>query len=75
MLDIDLWLKDLGLEAEGLYAGRFKEKGINTVRDLKHREFNDDLLDSLQITIPGHRKRIKWSGNYKIFQLTDLFTC
>ena len=63
MLDIAEWLKYLGLESEGRYLERFREEGINTIRDLKGRELNDELLDSLEIMIPGHRKRVKWSGN------------
>lgn len=64
VLDIGEWLKHLGLESEG-YLERFRAEGINTVRDLKSREFTDELLDSLEIMIPGHRKRVKWSGNFK----------
>jgi len=63
VLDIGEWLKHLGLESEGCYLERFRTEGINTIRDLKSREFTDELLDSLEIMIPGHRKRVKWSGN------------
>ena len=41
----------------------FKAEGINTVRDLKSIDFSDDLLDTLEVMIPGHRKRLNWAGN------------
>ena len=63
VLDIAEWLKYLGLESEGGYLERFRAEGINTIQDLKNREFTDELLDTLEIMVPGHRKRVKWSGN------------
>lgn len=62
VLDIGEWLRHLGLESEGRYLETFRAEGINTVRDLKCRELTDELLDSLEIMIPGHRKRVKCSG-------------
>lgn len=66
MLDIEEWLKHLGLESENYIEG-FRAEQINTIRDLKQREINEDLLDSLEIMIPGHRKRVKWAGNFSQF--------
>lgn len=62
-MDIEEWLKHLGLNSE--YLDKFREEGINTIRELKSRELTDELLDCLEIMIPGHRKRVKWSGNCK----------
>lgn len=64
VLDIAEWLKYLGLESEGGYLERFRAEGINTIQDLKNREFTDELLDSLEIMVPGHRKRVKWSATF-----------
>ena len=70
-LDIQLWLEHLGLER---YLKDFKEEGINSVKDLKTREINDDLFDTLNVNAPGHRNRIKWAGNYLPFILSKMFT-
>ena len=59
-LDIQLWLKHLGLED---YLNEFKREGILTVKDLQTRSITDDLLDALEVMIPGHRKRLKCAGN------------
>lgn len=58
-LDIALWLDQMKLEA---YLNEFKREGIHTVKDLRANEISDDLLDALEIMIPGHRKRIKSAG-------------
>ncbi|KAJ7385025.1 hypothetical protein OS493_018718 [Desmophyllum pertusum] len=63
VLDIEEWLKHLGLESENYIEG-FRAEQINTIRDLKQREINEDLLDSLEIMIPGHRKRVKWAATF-----------
>lgn len=64
VLDVADWLQHLGLDHETGYLERFRAEGINTVRDLKTREWNDDLLDSLEIMIPGHRKRVKCAATF-----------
>ena len=58
-LDIALWLHHMELEA---YTSEFKREGIHTVKDLTAHEISDDLLDALEVMIPGHRKRIKTAG-------------
>ena len=58
-LDIALWLHHMELEA---YTSEFKREGIHTVKDLRAHEISDDLLDALEVMIPGHRKRIKTAG-------------
>ncbi|XP_078367996.1 uncharacterized protein LOC144651840 [Oculina patagonica] len=61
VLDIEEWLKHLGLTE---YLDRFRAEGIKNVRDLKNVEFTEELLNSLEIMIPGHRKRVKWSATF-----------
>lgn len=41
---------------------RLRAEGIITIRDVKSIEWSDELLDSLEIMIPGHRKRVKSAG-------------
>lgn len=60
-LDIQLWLKHLGLED---YLNEFKREGILTVKDLQTRSITDDLLDALEVMIPGHRKRLKCAVSF-----------
>ena len=58
-LDIALWLNHMELDP---YINEFKREGIHTVKDLRAYEISDDLLDALEVMIPGHRKRIKTAG-------------
>ena len=58
-LDIALWLNHMELDS---YINEFKREGIHTVKDLRAHEISDDLLDALEVMIPGHRKRIKTAG-------------
>lgn len=58
-LDIAEWLNYMEL---GAYTSEFKREGIHTVKDLRAHEISDDLLDELEVMIPGHRKRIKTAG-------------
>lgn len=58
-LDIAAWLNHMELDS---YLNEFKREGIHTVKDLRAHEISDDLLDALEVMIPGHRKRIKTGG-------------
>ena len=60
-MDIELCFDYLQLQS---YVDHFKTVGIKTVRDLKNRTITDDLLDCLEVMVPGDRKRVKWAGNY-----------
>lgn len=44
------------------YEQHFKRLGINTLEDLKQLEMCDDMMDQLEVMIPGHRKRLVMAG-------------
>lgn len=62
LIDVADWLQHLDLDHESCYMERLRAEGIITIRDVKSREWSDELLDSLEIMIPGHRKRVKSAG-------------
>lgn len=69
LIDVADWLQHLDLDHESCYMERLRAEGIITIRDVKSREWSDELLDSLEIMIPGHRKRVKSAGrNFELAQ-------
>lgn len=64
LIDVADWLQHLDLDHESCYMERLRAEGIITIRDVKSREWNDELLDSLEIMIPGHRKRVKSAATF-----------
>ncbi|CAH3028233.1 unnamed protein product [Porites evermanni] len=60
-LDIEVWLNHMELDS---YINEFKREGIHSVKDLRAHEISDDLLDALEVMIPGHRKRIKTAVSF-----------
>lgn len=63
-IDVADWLQHLGLDNENCYLERLRAEGITTIRDVKSREWSDELLDSLEIMIPGHRKRVTSAATF-----------
>jgi hypothetical protein len=57
--DITSWLLYYNLQD---YVEHFRRLGINTLYDLKKQTMCDDLMDELEVMIPGHRKRLSVAG-------------
>ena len=58
-IPISAWLKYYKLEE---YERHFKRLGIKTLEDLKRSEMCDDMMNELEVMIPGHRKRLVMAG-------------
>jgi hypothetical protein len=58
-IDISTWLEYHKLQD---YEQYFKRLEINTLAELKERAMCDDMMDELEIMVPGHRKRLTVAG-------------
>ena len=57
--DISAWLLYYKLQD---YEKHFRRLEINTLHDLKKQPMCDDLMNELEVMIPGHRKRLSMAG-------------
>ena len=72
-IDISLWLKYYSLSQ---YERHFRDLQIKTIGDLKETMICDDVMDELEVMVPGDRKRLAMAGmiikqSYAVLQLVS----
>ncbi|XP_028391801.1 uncharacterized protein LOC114516499 [Dendronephthya gigantea] len=60
-IDISTWLTYYKLEE---YERYFRKHKITTVNELKKCVMCDDLMDELEVMVPGHRKRLRMAASH-----------
>ena len=58
-IDISTWLRYYELEK---YETYFRKLKIEILGDLKRVKMSDELMDDLEVMVPGHRKRLLKAG-------------